>query len=285
VKIPRDVGARPWAEREWRALQELEDSAGDLSGIAFPRPVFLEISGARLAAGQTLLPGVPGDRLFATLGRGEPAYAAVCTLALDWLRAFWSRTGFLDGIEGALWEPYREALLAFLDRFEPPAESRAHLETVLREIEARREGTALCVWGHGDLIPSNLIVHEGKAAAVDWEFANRRQLPWVDPLHFVVSFSLLQGVLAKRPRTQAFARGFFEEGWLREKNFEFLARAFDEGGVPRDTLSLALPAYCGYFAVQMARFFGADYPPARDWVSMALACAAPEARRNVRESF
>ncbi len=283
VKIPRDAAARKWARHEWEFLKELEEAAPDLAGSAFPRAVFLEIEGARLAAGQTILPGTPADRLYAASPTREQGYGEVAGFAKGWLRTIWTRTGFLEGSEAALWEPFREAAAAFPQTFAPPDGVRAHVAAIREEIAARG-GAALCAYGHGDLIPSNLIVDGPRVGAVDWEFGARRRLTWVDPVHFAISFSLHHGVLERRSRLDAFTRGFLDEGWLRERNFAFLADCFDEGGVPRDLLPLALPAYCIYFAVQMARIFGTEYAVTRDWAQVASICADPAFRERIRKS-
>lgn len=284
VKIPREREARSWVIREWEFLKELGEAVPDLAGSAFPRAIFLETRGARLAAAQSLLPGVPADRLFATFGAGEVAYRRIAGFASKWLGTLWSRTGFLEGHERALWEPFRDAAARFPEIFRIEDSALGPVESILEEVTARGEGSALYAYGHGDLIPSNLLVDGEDVGAVDWEFGARRSLPWVDPVHFAVSFSLHAGVLRRLPRVEAFTAGFLDDGWLRRRNLEFLDTSFDEGGVPRDLLPLALPAYCLYFSVQMSRFFGADYPVTREWAEVALRCANPAFRDKLRRT-
>lgn len=281
VKVPRLPSARPWTEHEFAMLKALEEVAPEAAGSMFPRAIFLEKLPARCAAVQSLLPGMPGDRLYASLGPGERSYAELSNRAAAWLKQFWNRMGFLEGVEAALWGPFREAAVTFLEERSPQGEERAALETLLAEIESRRESTMLWTFGHGDLIPSNLLIDGDQVGAVDWEFGSRRQMPWVDPVHFAVSFSLHHAVLARRPRREAFERGFLEDGWIRRENQRFLDTAFDEGGVPRELLQLILPAYCVYFAVQMSRFFSPEYAIAKDWAEIAVLSASPKVRAKI----
>gem|GEM_PF-3042222 len=281
VKIPRQSEARAWVKREHELLRQLEEEIPDQTSRLFPRAVFLETNGLRLAAGQAFISGWPADRLFSALGGNERAYRRVCGIAFDWLSMLWSRSGFLNGIEGALWEPFREAALEFADLFDPQPEVQEALDQLSRELDARREGTTLTAYAHGDLIPSNLIVHERRVAAVDWEFGTRRQFPWVDPVHFAISFSLLEGALERRERVAAFTKAFLEKSWQQDANLAFLRRSFEEGGVAADLVHLAIPMYCVYFAVHMSRLFEPDYAVTRDWAAIASMIVQPQHRERL----
>jgi len=284
VKIPRQAEARTWVKREHELLRQLEEEAPDQSGTLFPRAIFLETNGNRLAAGQMFVEGWAADRLFAALGGGESAYRRVCGIAFDWLRMLWTRTGFLNGIEGALWESFRAAALEFPELFDLEPAVQDALAQLVSEIDARREGTTLTAYAHGDLIPSNLIVQEKRVAAVDWEFGGRRQFPWVDPVHFAISFSLHQGILERRTRIASFTNAFFEKSWQRDANFAFLSRSLEEGGVTADLLHLAIPLYCVYSAVHMSRLFETDDEITQDWAAIAKICVLPENRERLLQS-
>ncbi|HET9887771.1 MAG TPA: phosphotransferase [bacterium] len=281
VKIPRQSEARAWVRREHEVLRQLAEEIPDQTGALFPRAVFLETNGQRLAAGQAFLSGWPADRLFSALGGNERAYRRVCGIAFDWLSSLWSRSGFLNGIEGALWHPFREAAAEFTDTFEPSREVQQALDQLSQELDARREGTTLTAYAHGDLIPSNLIVQQRRVGAVDWELGTRRQFPWVDPVHFAISFSLLEGTLERRERLAAFTRAFLEKSWQRDANLTFLRRSFEEGGVAADLVQLAIPMYCVYFAVHMSRLFDPDYAVTRDWAAIASMIVLPQHREQL----
>ena len=283
-KIPRDGTAREFVVHEFETLKELERIAPDAVGSMFPRALLLAESGSRLSTGQTILPGIPLDRRVAALGGELKAAPVVYREAREWLDVFWKKTGLLEASEGALWEPFLRAALFYLDTERPEGPLRDEIEGLIRELENRRDSTALCGIGHGDFLVSNLIVGPDGMGAVDWEFGLRRQHPWVDPLHFVLDYSLRTGVRTGATRLAGFERGFLEEGILRELNREFLEAAFTEGGVPTDTLPVALPAYVLFSYQRMCRFFGRHYPASRAWGAIVKRCLRPGARESLQRA-
>ena len=159
-----------------------------------------------------------------------------------WISAFWKETGLLEATEAALWEEFLRSAHFYLESFDPEPRERDDVESLIGEIESRHDETALCTFGHGDLVLENLFVGSGRVGGVDWEFGRARQHPWVDPVHFAVHYTMWRASRAGDDAQKGFERGFYEESWLRNLNREFLAECFEEGGVPPERLSLALPA-------------------------------------------
>jgi hypothetical protein len=282
-KIPRDGTARRWALHEHAFLKELEEAAPRLAGRSFPRALLLEETETRLATGQTLLAGVPMDRKLASLGGGESAARSLYEIARRWLEEFWRETGLLEGTAAALWEPYARSGHFFLETWETSPEVRAAVEEMLAAAESESGGSTLCGFGHGDFLATNLIVDGDRCGAVDWEFGQKRALPWFDPVHFCLDFSLRLGMRTGRGRVASLERGFLEDGWLRSLNLDFLGRCFGEGGVPAEALPTALPMVLLFSAHRMARLFSPTYPVTVAWKEMVERCLRPDARESLLE--
>ena len=280
-KIPRDGTARQWALHEHEFLRELEEAAPRLAGRAFPRALLLEETETRLATGQTLLPGVSMDHKLAALGGGEGAVRGLYDLAARWLEEFWRETGLIEGTDAALWEPYVRSAHFFRETWSPGPEIAGAIDRLLGEVESSAKGSALCGFGHGDFLATNLMVDGDHCGAVDWEFGQKRAFPWYDPIHFCIDFSLRLGMRSGRDRVASLERGFFEDGWLRSLNLSFLGRCFGEGGVPADALPTALPMVVLFSAHRMARLFSPHYPITVVWKTMVERCLRPGARESL----
>lgn len=265
VKIRREAVTRRWALREYDFLRELAATAPAAAGSLFPRALFLEEAGSRVALGRTLLSGVRLDRTFAAQGAGEHAAHGAYAKAQAWLSAFWSATSLLPGNEGALWEPFREAALFYLDAYDVPPTRLSSLERMINEMEARQERTAPYALGHGDLLLTNLFVDGSKVGAVDWEFGVKRQFPWVDSLHFAIDVSLNVGMRSGQGCASGLEQGFLTTGWLADLNRDFLSEAFAKSRQPLDSLRLALPAVLLFSLHRTARLFSGRHPLTRMW--------------------
>jgi hypothetical protein len=277
-KIPRDGVARRRVLHEHDYLRELEATAPRLSGVWFPRPLFVDQTGARTATAQSVLAGVRPDAGALRDASPESARGAY-DRALQWLRRFWKETGFLEGTEAALWHRFLRSARAYLETFQPRGDERHDVEAIIWEIEARRELVALCGFGHGSFEPDNLSARG--AGAANWERAARRQLPWVDPVHFSLHASARVAQLEGATIREGFERGFFEAGWLRDLNRRFLEECFHEGGVPLDRLPLALAASVLVSTIREARSFFLDEPRVAQWRSVVRRCLHPGAREEL----
>lgn len=280
-KIPRTGAARLWCDHEDRILRELAEAAPHRAGVLFPRPILRLETGNRFATGQTILPGVPMEHRVATLGGGQGATRTVYNEARGWLKEFWSETSLLEASEGALWERFLRAAHYYLETFDPDPTLRREVESLIAEMEARRSETSLCAFGHGDFLVENILVDGKRVGAVDWEFGEKRQFPWVDPVHFVVDYSLRVGNRNEGSRMVGFERGFFEDGWLRELNRRFLDECLVEGGVSGELLPLILPAYLLASLHRMANFFSTEDSLTSEWRAIAERCLRNDARERL----
>jgi hypothetical protein len=269
VEIPREVTAHRWAQREYDFLRELAETAPDAAGSLFPRALFFEDLGNRVALGRTLLPGTRLDHAFAADGAGERASRTAYAKAQAWLSAFWSETGLLPGNEGALWEPFREAALFYFDAYDVPPTRRSALEQLVDEMETRQERTAPYALGHGNLLLANLLVDGRDVGAVDWEFGAKRQFPWVDALHFAIDASLTVGMRSGKGCGGGLEQGFLSAGWLADLNRDFLRDAFSRSREPLDSLRLALPATLLFSLHRSARLFSTGHALTRMWKKLA----------------
>jgi hypothetical protein len=280
-KIPRNGSARSWCLHEDHILHDLAEAAPHRAGVLFPRPLLFEQDGERIATGQTILPGVPMDRRAASLGGGQGAARTLYNEARGWLKEFWGETALLEASEGALWERFLRAAHYYLEAFDPDPGIRAEIESLIVEMESRRGKTSLCAFGHGDFLVTNIIVDGDRVGAVDWEFGEKRQFPWVDPIHFAIDYSLRLGHRREGSRLVGFERGFFEDGWLRELNRNFLGECFSEGGVSIDSLPLVLPAHLLACVHRMASFFSTEYRVTKEWRAIAERCLRDGARQKL----
>ncbi len=276
VEIPREVTAHRWALREYEFLRELAETAPGAAGSLFPRALFFEDLGNRVALGRTLLPGSRLDRAFTAEGAGERASRLAYAKAQAWLSAFWSETGLLPGNEGALWEPFREAALFYFDAYDVPPARRSALEQLIDEMEARQEQTAPYALGHGNLLLANLIVEGHDVGAVDWEFGVKRQFPWVDALHFAIDTSLTVGMRSGQGCGGGLEQGFLSDGWLANLNQDLLREAFARSRQPLDSLKLALPATLLFLLHRSARLFSTEHALTRMWKKLADLCLERE---------
>jgi hypothetical protein len=276
-KIPRDGIARRRVLHEHEILRELEEAAPRLAGLHFPRPLLAERTPNRAATGQTILAGVPIPEIEPVDGRPQAARRAY-THARNWLVELWKGTGLLGGSEAALWDDLLRAVRFCLEALHPSGDEKYELESVIWEIEARRDETSLCCYGHGALRLNNLRVRGARVGATDWEHGARRQFPWVDPVHFAIDYSARQGEIEGEPLLSGFERGFFKAGWLRDLNREFLEECLHEGGVPLDRFPLALIASVLSSMNRRARAFALDDPRCVQWRSIVERCLRPGAR-------
>ncbi|MAF26371.1 MAG: hypothetical protein CME07_00715 [Gemmatimonadetes bacterium] len=277
VKMPRVKTAHRWVEHEYSFLEELAEAAPTGVGHLFPEALFRVTDGARLATAQSILPGVPMDRLPTPGSPGAPSSEDLLDLARRWLARFWRATTFPEGNERALWPPVTDAVERFpRERDHLPAPVLDGAEEVLAGIHARKEKTSPVAIGHGDFLASNLILHGASAGAVDWEFGAKRQLPWVDPVHFAVDHCLRHGMQTGRGRLGGFREGFLERSALSHRIRDFLWECATEGGVPHEVLPIALPAYIMASTVRMETFFSRDYPVTREWEAIAAECLLPD---------
>lgn len=283
VKIPRDGAARQLAVREHHLLREMEEIVPALAGRRFPRALLLEVCDGRLVTVQSLAQGTPLDRRIRETG-GDPAVApALFGEARRWLTELWRDGGLLEGSEAALWEPLLRSAHFYLQTWDPAGEERVETERIVRDIEERHGGIALHGFGHGEFSPGNLLTGAGAATAVDWEFGEKRQLPWMDAVSFAVDLSMRVGEARHRDRVAGFETAFRRPGLLHDATREFLAACFAEGGVPQELLSLALPAFALSRAHRAARYRAPDHPHALEWRSVARTCVLSRAR--IEEAF
>jgi hypothetical protein len=282
-KIPRDGTARQWALHEHAVLKELEGAAPRNAGRLFPRALLREETENRVATVQTILPGVPLDRRIADLRERDRPVREIHDRATSWLAELWGETGLFEGAEGVLWEPFLRSAHFFLETWEPEGAIRREIESLIREVEARATETSLYGFGHGDFRASNLIVERERIGAIDWEFGEKRQFPWLDPIHFAVDCSLRDASRRGLDRLRGFEDGFFRPGRPRDRNRAFLLTCFAEGGVREDLFPLLLPAYLLFATHRMARLFSVDHPVTHTRKRIVERCLRPGARRELAD--
>lgn len=283
VKIPRDGAARQLAAREHHLLRELEEVAPRLADRRFPRALMMEVCDGRLVTVQSLAKGTPRDHHLGETG-GDPAVAtALLAEGREWLAEFWRESELLEGSEAALWEPFLRSAHFYLQTWDPSGDERHEVERVVRGIEERSGGLALQGYGHGEFSPGNLVGPPGQAVAVDWEFGEKRQLPWVDALSFAVDVAMRMGETRERDRVAGFEAAFRRPGCLCDATRRFLAACFEESGVAPELLSLALPAFALARAHRAARYRAPHHARALEWRSIARTCVL--SRPRLEEAF
>lgn len=186
------------------------------SGVAdrMPHPVALFTTGRHLALAQTGVPGVPLNVLLRRRIRSGPERCARDhAMVLNWLAALHDSTDSAASVpleaeravkqmaaglpdDRAVWEPFLAAMTASAERF-------ADLHVPLLP-------------GHGDLAPSNCMVHGSAVGVIDWEGGLEPREPLADIVVFLNHYA--RALPKQRHRlpdpVEAFRRAFIGEGWL-----------------------------------------------------------------------
>lgn len=260
-RIPRDgVGARD-ALQEHDLLTALQLEGPHGTGRLFPRPLFVVERGVRLATGRSPLPGRNGQDYVDALGANERLPAAL-ELGTRWLSAFGRATGFLEGSEGALWEPLLRSI--HFESTRATDAQRRNLQQLTAAIDARRDGVVLCGFGHGSLTPAAFRVHGDRLGVVDWQHGRARQAPWTDPVHFALAVALRE-----TGSPAAAARAALDPD---HPVGIFLQERLEDVGVPAGPLPLAIPAVALSVAHRLERDEAAD-PDA--WRTLAHTALTP----------
>jgi hypothetical protein len=267
VKVARDGAAAIRLRHELRLLRDLEGEAPLAAGSLFPRPVLLVENGAQCATVRTRLAGAPPD---------PDDVPSALAAALRWLRAFWRTTGFLTGLERALWEPLARALRSAADATDT-ARDRSRWLDLAEEIEAR-DGVALAGLGHGSFRPDRLRLHRGGIGAVGWEYGASRCLPWLDAVDFVLDLARTGAHDAGLPSGHGLDRILLGDGPEARAARDFLARALEEAAADPSVLPLALPAAAMVSATRAERRAIPGDPEPGEWRDLARRAASPEIR-------
>lgn len=261
-KIPRDGLARRHVVAEHELLEELEEAAPRLGGVAFPRSVWLGDRWDRVATAQ---PAIRGRRL-------DPDPETVLEAARGWFARFRRVTGLIEGTEAARWEPFLRSAHFFRETFLPTGALRFDLASLIVGIEARHERTTLCGFSHGSPRASDFVRTRAGLFLGRWEHGETRQFPWLDPLHLALDLALG----GRDDPVLAFEEWFLEDGERRDVTFEFLRACLEDASVPDDALPLALPATLLSIVHRQTRLDGPEAESTRRWVAVLESCLTPE---------
>jgi hypothetical protein len=207
VKADHDPRQMQRLEREHRSLECLRRRPELLATV--PGPLGLFRSGPRLVLAQTAVPGVPLTTRARQRMRQTPRRCArEQRLVFDWLARF------QDDTSGGSARIRPDVVLARAESALPPGHGSFHRH--LEQLAERWHGLRLPLRSvHGDLSPSNCLIHADRAGVIDWDGTAKRRSPIPELVFFLFHHVRLQPDRTSRPREAlpAFRLAFLGDGW------------------------------------------------------------------------
>lgn len=251
VKVDHVRAQKQRLRREYDALVAL-DGRSELDG-SVPRPLALREVGSRLLLVQSGLPGVPLNALLRRrLWTGQRAAARHHRFALDFLARL-RGPGPHDSITIDPDDVLRRAASALRAEGAVDDGLPSKLELMSRSWVELRVPVVL---GHGDLSPSNCLVHRGRIGVVDWEGGVYRRPALADAIIFLCRYAFVAPMVRRGMRRAplvGFHDAFLGRGQLARVTAESYCGEVSRLGLPGHTADFLLIATLTDFASGEAR--------------------------------
>ncbi|MGH3664701.1 MAG: hypothetical protein ACRDU8_01190 [Egibacteraceae bacterium] len=209
VKADHNRGYQQRLRREHQALQAVSQRP-ELRGTV-PEPLTMFTTGPRLVLAQTGLPGTPLTVRARQRIRPSPRRsAAEHRQLLDWLERLQGGGGQRVVVDA---DKVLEQAAAAIHGDDEAAGFLSDLRAMAADWS---DLTLPLLPGHGDLAPSNCLLHGGQVRVIDWEGGVGTRTPLADLIIFLNHYARCQPETGYLPPVaiEAFRRAFLGHGWL-----------------------------------------------------------------------
>jgi hypothetical protein len=217
--------------REYTALQEINDLAGEALHDSVPRPLLLLENEGTIVL--SLVLGVPLDRMLRRDANVLSGYLNIITVRRletigyhigEWLRTFHMTTRAED--EGHDHDGYSLELKRLIPRCYPFGLSSSALETVASAALSLSDSLTGCLSPaaatHGDFIPQNILLQKGTPRVIDFASYRRKAPIYTDLAHFIGYLMILGRKPVYSPRILESVARHFLVGYRSQLNPDLL---------------------------------------------------------------